>query len=366
MTQVALVHDWLNGMRGGEKVLEMLCELYPNAPIYTLFYNPGKVSDTISSHRIIPSFLNRLPGVHRYYRGLLPLFPYVIESFDLSGFNLIISTSHCVAKGVITNPDAIHISYVHSPMRYIWDMFPDYFGQKFWVKKHVIGVISFFLRIWDVVSATRVTHFIANSNFVKMRIKSFYGRNADVVYPPVDFGRFALSKKDQGFYLVLSSFVPYKRIDLAVSAFKRLGIPLVIAGSGPLVKNIRQNKTANIELVISPSPEKVVDLYQNCRALIFPGTEDFGIVPLEAMACGKPVIAYARGGALETVEEGKTGCFFHQQTVDALCQAVKDFESRISTFDGQYIRNHTQQFDQVNFKQHFKKIIEPFERKLNG
>ncbi len=362
--KIAIIHDWLTGMRGGEKVLEAILDIYPDSEIFTLLHNPGSVSEKIESHPIHTSFVNRLPGKSTRYRHYLPLFPTAIELFDLKAYDLILSTSHCVAKGVITPPHALHIAYLHTPMRYVWDMYPEYFGpgQTGWLSGKLIPLFANYLRIWDVTSSNRVDWFLANSGHVARRIKRYYGRNATVVHPPVDVHQFRPVSTHQGYYLIVSALVPYKKVDLAIQAFNRLKYRLVVVGRGPELPRLQKMAGSTIEFVDWQSPEKLQEYYGGCKALIFPGEEDFGIVPVEAMACGKPVIAFGRGGARETVlsvqgTEGKgTGLFFHQQTVEALIQAVQESES--IPWDAAFIRRHAEQFSRERFQQAYQDFVE--------
>ncbi len=369
LKNVALVHDWLTGMRGGEKVLEILCELFPQSDIFTLIHNPGSVSDIIESHTIYTSFVDKLPFKKNKYRHYLPLFPTAIERFNFKNYDLIISTSHCVAKGIITPPDTLHISYLHTPMRYVWDMYDEYFGkeQMGWLARKVIPFFANYLRMWDVTSSNRVDWFLANSKHVAKRIKKYYGREATVIHPPVNTSLFSPVEAAGDYYLVVSALVPYKKIDLAIRAFNKLKERLIVLGSGPEKTNLQKLAGPTIEFVNWQPPEKLRTYYQNCKALIFPGEEDFGIVPVEAMACGKPVIAFGKGGALETVigyseeiSEQVTGIFFNQQTEDDLIEAVRQFE-RIK-WDPIYIAHHAQKFSQERFR---KKITKFIQEKLN-
>jgi glycosyltransferase involved in cell wall biosynthesis len=356
--QIALVHDWLTGMRGGEKVLEVLCELFPEAPIFTLLHNPRSVSRIIESHPIKTSFIQHLPLKRTHYRFYLPLFPKAIESFDFSGFRLIISTSHAVAKGAIPRKDALHICYCHTPMRYVWEQYDEYFGpgRASVVTRAVMHRVAPRLRAWDVRTSNRVHAFIANSRNVADRIRNYYGRPAEVLYAPVDVSTFPLSLTNDGSYLMVSALVPYKRIELAIEACERLGRTLKIVGIGPELKKLRSRESRIISFLGWQSDVELSRLYGSCRALLFPGVEDFGIVPLEAMACGKPVIAFARGGALETVVDGETGVLFAEQTVDSLVEAIRKSETMI--FSPAAIRKHAQQFDRPHFQSRLKTMIE--------
>ncbi len=352
--RVALVQDWLTGMRGGEKVLEVLCELFPAATIFTLLHNKGAVSPTIERMNIRTSFIQNLPLREEGYRNYLPLFPRAIESFDFSGFDLIISTSHCLAKGAIPRQGALHICYCHTPMRYVWEMYDEYFGpgRAGLATRLAMSAFRRYLQKWDVASSDRVNHFIANSDNVARRIQSYYGRDADVIHAPVDTERFQLSERDDGYYLVVTAHVPYKRVDLAIEAFNKLGERLIIVGKGPELENMKSLARKNIEFLGWQSDDELVRLYAGCRALIFPGVEDFGIVLLEAMACGKPVVAFGRGGAMETViekENGGTGVFFYEQTADALLGAITKLQHR--SINARDIRKHVEQFSRANFKE---------------
>ena len=362
--RVAIIHDWLTGMRGGERCLEIFCELFPKADLYTLLHIPNSVSPVIERMRIKTSFIQNLPFSKAGYRKYLPLFPMAIENFNLKGYDLILSCSHCVAKGVIPHPEAPHISYLLMPMRYAWDMYGEYFGKN---RNRMIPFFIHYLRMWDVTSSQRVDHFLCISKHVESRIKKFYRREAEVIYPPVDIKRFSLQERKGNFFLIVSSFAPYKRIDLAIKAFNRLGYPLKIIGSGPEEKRVRAMAKSNVEILGWLPDDTVVEYYSKCRALIFPGEEDFGIVPLEAMACGKPVIAYGGGGALETIVsydhggntggESPTGLFFYEQNVDSLVEAVERFGRIEKEFDSLTIRNHTLKWDREIFKEKIKENI---------
>ena len=362
--RVAIIHDWLTGMRGGERCLEIFCELFPEADLYTLLHIPGSVSPTIERMGIKTSFIQNLPFSKKGYRKYLPLFPMAIESFNLKGYDLILSCSHCVAKGIIPSPDALHISYVLTPMRYAWDMYGEYFGEN---RNRMILFFIHYLRMWDVTSSQRVDHFLCISKHVESRIKKFYRREAEVIHPPVEIKRFRLQDKKENFFLIVSSFAPYKKIDLAIEAFNRLGYPLKIIGSGPEGKKLRSMAGSHVEFLGWLPDEVIADCYSKCRALIFPGEEDFGIVPLEAMACGKPVIAYGRGGTLETIisydQRGSvkgdtpTGLFFYEQNIDSLINAVEQFGRIEREFDPVAIRNHTLKWDTEIFKEKIKKNI---------
>jgi glycosyltransferase involved in cell wall biosynthesis len=355
--RVALVHDWLTGMRGGEKCLEVICELFPDAPIYTLLHVKGAMSPLIESKEIHTSAVQRFPLVEQKYRMYLPIFPFAIEAFDFSGYDLLISTSHCVAKGAIPRSGALHICYCFTPMRYVYEMYDEYFGkgQAGIATRLAMSVIAPLLRWWDKKTANRVHHFVAISDHVRKRIMRHYHREAEIVFPPVDTERFQLSLKDNGYYLIVSALVPYKRVDLAIQAFNKNGARLIVVGKGPDEAKLQRAANSTIEFVGWKSDDELARLYAGCKALVFPGEEDFGIVPLEAMACGKPVIAYGKGGVLETVQDGISGIFFPEQSVEALEEALTRAGSM--HFDPQKIRDRALQFSRDIYKDKMKKLI---------
>ena len=329
MTRVALVHDWLTGMRGGEKVLEAICGLFPEAPIYTLVHVKGSVSPAIERHRIVTSWVQRLPRADRWYRHYLPLFPAAVEGFDLDGYDLVISSSHCAVKSVITPGSAPHVCYCHSPMRYAWDQFPAYFGpqQVGAVASAALRPIMAALARWDARTADRVNRFLANSQYVAGRIRRYYNRGSTVVYPPVDT-YFYQPASDQivcePSLLVVSALVPYKRIDVAVEASRLTGMRLRIVGQGPEEARLRQLAAgANVEFLGWKSNEEIRSLYQRSSAVLLPGVEDFGIVPVEAQACGTPVVALDEGGARETVVDNVTGTLVPECSPEAFADGIR-------------------------------------------
>jgi glycosyltransferase involved in cell wall biosynthesis len=325
--KIAIIHDWLTGMRGGEVVLDSLLKAYPTADLFTLFYNKGKLNARIEDRKIFTAFTDRLPFKEKLYRYYLPLFPTAIESLDLRGYDIIISSSHCVAKGVIPHPNTFHLSYVHSPMRYVWDMYYDYFPKRSGLKFFAFQMVSNYLRTWDSASSNRVDHFTCNSDFVGKRIQKYYRRDYQVIYPPcvqTDFRVQDHSKED--FYLIVSAFAPYKRIDIAIEAFRKNGKKLVLIGGGQEEAKLVKDLPANIVWKNGVPRDEVLEYYKRARGFIFPGMEDFGITPVEAQSYGTPVIAYGKGGALETVLEGKTGVFFKEQTSESLNEAITEME----------------------------------------
>ncbi|MEN9799993.1 MAG: hypothetical protein RL653_3690 [Pseudomonadota bacterium] len=329
--RVALVHDWLVTARGGERVLEALCRMYPDADLFTLLHQRGTQSDEIERRRITCSWLDRVPGVYGRYRHLLPLMPAAIESLRLDGYDLVLSSSHCVAKGVRPAKGARHLAYVHAPMRYMWDLFDEYFGpgRAGMATRAAARLARPAMQAWDRASAQRPDALVANSHHVAGKIRASWGREAEVVHPPVELGRFAQGAPGQGaggYFLWLGALAPYKRVDLAVEAFRQLGLPLWIAGDGQEAGRLRGQLPPNIRLLGKVSDADVPGLYRDARALVFPGEEDFGITPLEAQASGRPVIAYARGGALETLTP-RTAVFFPRQSVEELVAAVRRFEA---------------------------------------
>ncbi len=356
--RVALSHDWLNGMRGGEKCLEILCELYPDAPIYTLFYEKGKVSDKIARHAVFSSRLQRFPSVFNRYRYYLPFYASAVSAFKLKKYDLVLSTSHCVAKGIRKNKEALHVCYCFTPARYAWGFFEDYFSSMNWFSRLLIGRTLKRFRKWDLKNNQGIDHFVAISQTVRQRIQKHYGREAEVIYPPADTVYYApdgISVKRDG-YLVVSALVPYKRIDLAVRAFNRSGKKLVIVGDGPERKKLEGMAKKNIRF-LGWQPDSVLrDHYRRSLALIFPGEEDFGIVPVEAQACGCPVIAFGRGGVLETVLENETGVFFREQTEESLMNAIQRFESGF--LDPELARKNAERFSKERFQMEMKSMIQ--------
>ncbi len=355
--RAALVHDWLTGMRGGEKCLEVLCRRWPRSPLFTLLHRPGSVSRAISRLGPRTSFLQAFPGVHRYYRYLLPLMPAAVRTLRLPPCDLVVSFSHCVAKAVRAPRGVPHVCYCFTPMRYAWHMRDAYFGagRVRGPKARLLGAALAWLRDWDRRTAAGVTHFVAISRTVRRRIAECYGRDAAVIYPPVDTDFYCPAPVPrEDFYLALSAFAPYKRVDLAIDACNRLGRPLVVIGSGQDGARLRALAGPTVRF-LGWQPDAVIrDHLRRCRALLFPGEEDFGIVPVEAMACGTPVVAFGAGGATETVvppgsRREPTGLFFTEQTGEGLADALAAFERRAADFNPAAARARALRFNAPRF-----------------
>jgi glycosyltransferase involved in cell wall biosynthesis len=356
--RVAIIHYWMVGMRGGEKVVEALCEMFPEADIFTHVYVPDAVSETIRRHRVQTTFINGLPAAARLYKRYLPLMPLALEQLDLRDYDLVISSESGPAKGVIAPPETRHLCYCHSPMRYLWNMFHDYRRQSGLLTRWAMPPLAHYLRVWDTVSASRVDRYVANSQVVAGRIRRYYGREAQIVWPPVDVEAFApVGPEERGDYmLMVGELVAYKRPELAVEAFNRMKRKLVVIGGGEMLDRIRRLAGPTVT-VLGPAPfAELRHHYARCQALIFPGEEDFGIVPVEAMASGRPVIAYGRGGATETVAPGISGVLFGEQSVDALIDAVEGV--RDGDFEPASIIAHACKFSRDVFKAAMREQID--------
>jgi glycosyltransferase involved in cell wall biosynthesis len=356
--RLAFVHDWLTGMRGGEKVLEALCERYPHADVFTLVYVPGTVAPAIERRRPVTSIIGRLPGVNRYYRQCLPLFPTLIEQFDLDRYDLIVSTSHCAAKSVVAPPRARHLCYCFTPMRYAWDQFEAYFGRERtgFLNRPMKAMLRRLAR-WDAATSGRPDRYVSISQYVADRIGRYYNRRSAIVYPPVDTAFFELSARPPDpMALVVSALVPYKRIDIAVEASQLAGIPLTVVGDGPDRARLEAQAGPTVTFAGRVSDSQLRDLYQRAQVVLLPGEEDFGIVPLEAQASGRPVIALARGGALETVVDGVTGIL----VADSTPQAFADALGRLPRceFDPAVLRANAQRFSKECFLKGIERQID--------
>ncbi len=361
--RVALVHDYLVEYGGAERVLSALTEIFPYAPIYTLVYDEKLTKGAFADKKIHTSFLQKIPGARSHHRLFPVLMPIAVEQFDFSRFDLVFSDSGSYAKGIITPPNVLHICYCHTPMRYAWDDSQKYIkefkGYSSLIKKFIPFLMNY-IRLWDKVSADRPDYFIANSHFVSARIKKYYHRDSEVIHPPVEISQLPAtscqpSAKD--YFLMVGRLLPYKRFDMAIEAFNRLKLPLKIVGEGPEIKRLKKRANSNIEFLGWLPDAKLTDYYSRARAFIFPQEEDFGIVPLEAMAAGTPVIAFKAGGALETVEENKTGIFFGEESIESLIKAIENFQKREKEFDPIAIHERALKFNKEIFQEKIEKFI---------
>jgi glycosyltransferase involved in cell wall biosynthesis len=356
--RLALAHDWLTGMRGGEKALEVICERFPDAELFTLVHIPGSVSPAIERRRIHPSFIQRLPAVKRYYRHFLPLFPRAVEQFDLTEFDVVVSVSHCCVKSVLTPPRTRHVCYCLTPMRYAWDQFDAYFGPERIGRagSAIMRPVMARMARWDRDTADRPDRYVAISHYVADRIRRYYNRDASVVYPPVDTAFFVPDGAHPDRYaLVVSALVPYKRIELAIEACRRARVPLKIAGHGPERRALERVAGGSAEFLGRRSDEDIRELYRRAAVVLLPGEEDFGIVPLEAQACGRPVVALGRGGATETVIPDQTGLLVNEPTSEAFAAAIDTAMSR--RFDTAAIRAHAERFGRERFGDEIEALV---------
>lgn len=365
--KIAIVHEWFVNYAGSEKVIEQLLNIYPDADLYSVVdFLPEKDRGFIHNKKVGTTFIQKLPFAKKKYRTYLPFMPIAIEQLDLSKYDLIISSAHAVSKGVLTGPDQIHISYVHSPIRYAWDLQHQYLKES-GLTKGLKGIISklilHYIRIWDYRTANGVDYFLANSNFIARRIKKVYGREAQVVYPPVDVTSFSLQATKENYYFTASRMVPYKKMDLIVEAFSAMpDKKLVVVGDGPDFEKVKSKASDNIELLGYQSFDVLKKYMQNAKAFVFAAEEDFGITPVEAQACGTPVIAFGKGGALETVVEAdepelSTGVFFKEQTVESIINAVHKFETNASRYNAEFIRENSLRFSPERFKKEMEDIV---------
>lgn len=360
--KVCFIHDWLTTYGGAELVLKCLLEIWPETPVYTLVYDEtGNCRDIIQTTEVIGSFINKLPFAKRKHRSYLPLMPLAIEQFDLSGYDLVLSDSHAVAKGVLTGPDQLHISYTHTPIRYAWDLQHQYLhhahlerGFRGFLAKSLLH----YIRLWDMRTVSGVDYYIANSRYIARRIQKLYKRESMVIHPPVEINRFDVREEKEDYYLTISRLVPYKKADLIVQAFNKMpGKHLVVIGDGPELKSLKRMASRNIQFMGFQSDQVVEDYLQRARAFVYVAEEDFGIVPVEAQACGTPVIAYGKGGVLETVIDGETGFFFQEQTPESLIQAINSFENQ-KQLNSTKIRQHAEKFSKERFKEEMLSYVE--------
>lgn len=354
---IAIVHEWLTNMGGSERLIINFKELYPEAPIYTTIYNPDNLDEELKNIDVRTSFLQNKRGAKTHHQKFFPFMPMAFESFDLTEYDIVLSSSSSCAKGVVTRPDTMHVCYCHSPMRYGWEFYYQYSKHdvKSKLKKVLLKYLMNYMRLWDRASSDRVDYFIANSENVARRIWKHYRRESVVIHPSVRTKLFDISDTDEEYYLMVSRLVSYKMVDLAVKVFNELKLPLVIIGDGAERQRLENMANDNIKF-LGRQPDSVIqEYYSKCRAFVFPGEEDFGITPLEAQASGRPVIAYGKGGALETVIDGVTGVFFSEQTEESMKDAMQRFEK--INFDKQTIREHAKTFDEEIFKQKVDNFI---------
>jgi glycosyltransferase involved in cell wall biosynthesis len=367
--RVAIVHYWFVSHRGGERVAEAIAEMFPGADLFSLVVDPNSIPDSLRQRTLKTSFLQGIPGSKRWHRHLLPLYPLALEQFDLSGYDLVISSESGPAKGVLTSAGTCHVCYCHSPMRYLWDFYHRYQNGRnfgFW-SRPAFALATHYLRLWDSATADRVDYFVANSRNVASRIRKHYRRASTVVYPPVNVSAGYLAEKIEDYYLVVGQLVDYKRMDLAIEACNKLGRRLHVVGEGEQYKNLRKLAGPSVGFCGSLSDEDLREQYAHCRALIFPGEEDFGMVPVEALSFGRPVIAYGRGGVRESVNgfyadapceaQSSTGIFFRQQAVDSLIEAMQCFEKAEPEFRPFYIRQQSERFAPERFRQNFENVL---------
>ncbi len=357
--KIAIIHDFLNQYGGAEKVVEVLNELFPEAPIYTIIYDRDIMPANFEKMDIRTSYMQKIPGISKHFKKYLLFYPKAVESFNLKEYDLVISSSSSFAKGAITNQNTCHVCYCYTPMRFVWDY--EHYIEKENFNRIILKLLPSVIRRlkkWDLMSTHRVNCFVAISNHIKERIKKSYNREAEVIYPPVEVKEFKISDSHDDYFLIVSRLNAYKNIDLVIEAFNVLGLKLKIVGTGPY-RNVLENikKSKNIEFLGRLSNEELRKIYSRCRAYIFPGTEDFGISPVEAQASGRPVIAYAAGGALETVVEGITGLFFNENTIESFIKTIKNFLIIEDNFNPTKIRENASRFDQEVFKNQMKNLI---------
>lgn len=358
MPKIAIVHDYLNQRGGAERVVAVLHRMFPDAPIYTSIVDYGNLWPELEGADIRPTWMQRLPGIKKHCKKYLMLYPKAIETIKLDGYDVVISSSSAFAKGAKKAPGALHVCYCYTPMRFAWDyaryVEREGFGS---VTRSALPLLVKRLKEWDVATKDRPDHYVAISSAVQKRIADFYGRESSVIFPPVDVSRFKAASKPQDYYLIVSRLNPYKKIELAVEAFNKLGLPLKVVGDGPYAATLKSLAKPNVEFLGRLDDAEAAGYYSNCRAFVFPGEEDFGITPLEANAAGRPVIAYKSGGALDTVVDGTTGVFFDNPAPEALIEAIRRVENGLDAFDPQKIRAHALKFDTPVFMESFKSFV---------
>ena len=356
--KTALAHHWFLNVSGGERVCSAIYETLNNPDLFCILGRDGGLPPNMRSAAVRQSFIQHLPGATRYHRYYAALFPLAVESLDVQDYELVISSDSAAMKGIITRPETCHICYCHSPMRYAWNMAQDYMRGRGLFMQGIMSVVMHYLRLWDQSAASRVDYFVCNSRTVRDRIRKYYRRDARIIYPPCETEGFRASPHDDGYYLFVGRLVDYKKADVAITSFSASGRRLVVVGNGPQERFLKSIASRNIEFLGWVDDEALKSLYSRCRAVIFPGEEDFGIVPVEAQASGKPVIAYGRGGATETVIPGETGLWFNEQTPEALEMAVSKFERSMESFDPRTIREHAERFNTNRFMNEFRAFAE--------
>ncbi len=363
MNRVAVIHEWLTTYAGSERVVEQMLNMFPESDLFAVAdFLSDEDRAFLSGKEVTTSFVQRLPFAKRFLRHYLPFMPTAVEQWDLAEYDVVLSSNHAVAKGVITGPDQLHVSYVHTPIRYAWEFQAQYLRESnlsWGLRSMMIRSMLHYIRNWDHASASRVDHFVANSNFIARRIEKCYRRTADVVYPPVDIDAFPACYEKSDYYIAASRLVPYKRVDLIVEAFRKMpDRKLLVVGDGPMHKQLSATCPGNVELLGYRPHSELVSLMQNAKAFVFAAEEDFGIMPVEAQACATPVIAYGRGGSLETVQEGATGYFFREQSPESLVEAVEEFERPTKGLDLGYIRQRSEYFRPERFKEELSQAID--------
>ena len=355
--KIAIVHDWLVTYAGADRGVDQLEQTFPGAPIYTLVYDKSKFPAHFQKYDVRTTYLQKVPFAVKLYKNMLTLMPAAFEALDLSEYDLVISSCSSCSKGIITRPDAVHVCYCHTPTRYIWDFYYTYLKNAGWLKKKLMPHMIHKMRLWDRLAADRVDYFIANSHFIAGRIRKYYRRDAAVIYPCVHINEYPIAAAED-YYLVVGRFTWYKRMDLAVKACTQLGKRLIVVGKGEEEKALRAAAGPTVEFRGAVSDEEIKRLYSRAKGFLFPGEEDFGITPVEAMSAGVPVLAFGRGGCTETILEGKTGCFFPEQTVESVCRCITDFEEKGVEFSRQEIREHSLKFSEERFRQEIRQFCE--------
>lgn len=354
--KIAIVHDWLVTYAGADRVVDQLHQLFPSAPIYTLVFDPSRMPKRFATYDIRTTYLQKMPFATKLYKNMLTMMPRAFEQLDLSEFDLVISSCSSCSKGVITRPDAIHICYCHTPTRYIWDFYYTYLKNSGWLKRIIMPRLIHKMRMWDRLAADRVDYFIANSKYIAQRINKYYRRDADVIYPCVHINEYDIVDCPDDYYLMVGRFTFYKRFDLGIAACTKLGRKLIVVGHGDEEKRLRKIAGTTVQLAGAVSDDEIKQLYRKAKAFIFPGEEDFGITPVEAQSAGCPVLAYGKGGATETVLEGRTGWFFSEQTADSLGECIMRFENEGVSFSREEIRKHSQQFSEERFRDEMRQF----------